>query len=55
LKEEIAATFPEGLPHIFFSSVSQENIFGLKDVIWQAIHRTPDDEIEEDLGQEDDE
>lgn len=56
LKQEIAATFPEGLPHIFFSSVSQENISSLKDVIWQAIHRTPDDdEIEEDGGQEDDE
>lgn len=46
LKDEIATTFPKDLPHIFFSSVSQENISKLKDVLWQAIQRTPEDEPE---------
>ena len=43
LKDAIAATFPEHLPHLFFSSVSEENISRLKDVLWEAIQRSPDD------------
>lgn len=39
LMDEISATFPKGLPHIFFSSVSQNNLVGLKDLVWAAINR----------------
>ena len=37
LIEEIRKTFPDDLPHLFFSSVSQKNIGPLKDLLWRAI------------------
>jgi len=39
LKDEIAAQFPDGLPHIFFSSVAQQNLDELKDHIWKIISK----------------
>ena len=39
LIDEISATFPKGLPHVFFSSVAQSNLPELKDLIWAAINR----------------
>lgn len=40
LKKEITATFPKGLPHIYFSSVAQQQLQPLKDLIWNALNKT---------------
>lgn len=37
LKEEIAKTLPENVPHIFMSAAANQNILGLKDMLWQAL------------------
>lgn len=37
LVKEMEKEVPEGIPHIFISSVSQYNLDRLKDLIWQAI------------------
>lgn len=37
LRSEIAATLPEGVPHIFISAVANINIDRLKDMLWQAL------------------
>lgn len=37
LKKEIAATLPEGIPHVFISAVSNTGITELKDMLWQAL------------------
>lgn len=37
LKAEIAATLPEDVPHIFISSVVQQGLDKLKDMIWDAL------------------
>ncbi len=37
LKAEIAATLPKGIPHLFISSVSNQGINELKDVLWKAL------------------
>ena len=34
---EIASTLPEGLPHVFISSVTGQGLTNLKDVLWRAI------------------
>ena len=34
---EITATLPEGVPHLFISSVTGMNIDRLKDLLWQAL------------------
>lgn len=34
---EIAPTLPEGVPHVFISSVTGEGLTNLKDVLWRAI------------------
>ncbi len=39
LEAEIAATLPEGTPHIFFSSATTRNIEQLKDTLWESIAR----------------
>ena len=41
LIEEIRKTLPEGIPHVFISSVTGQGITELKDVLWRAI--TDDD------------
>ncbi|MNS28648.1 GTPase Obg [compost metagenome] len=38
LKKEIAAELPENIPHLFFSSVAQQGVMHLKDVLWQALN-----------------
>lgn len=37
LKEAIAATLPEGIKHLFISSVANQGITELKDVLWEAL------------------
>ncbi|WP_317166392.1 MULTISPECIES: GTPase ObgE [Chitinophaga] len=37
LKAAIAAELPEDVPHVFISSVTQQGISELKDVLWQAL------------------
>ena len=39
LKEEIAATLPEDIPHVFISSFTQEGIKELKDMLWTALQK----------------
>ncbi len=34
---EIASTLPEGLPHVFISSVTGQGLTNLKDILWRAI------------------
>lgn len=38
LKEEIAKTLPENIPHVFISAVTGEGISEFKDVLWRAIN-----------------
>lgn len=37
LKEAIAATLPDEIPHVFISSASNSGISELKDILWQAL------------------
>jgi GTP-binding protein len=38
LKQALARESPEGLPHVFVSSVAQQGLTELKDLIWQTLH-----------------
>ena len=38
LKMEVLATLPSDIPHIFFSSISGENILKMKDLLWEALN-----------------
>ena len=38
LKEEIEATLPAGIPHVFISSFTQEGINDLKNILWETLH-----------------
>ncbi len=38
LKEEITAHLPEGIPHLFISSVANQGITELKDSLWQMLN-----------------
>lgn len=38
LMNEMHAELPENVPHIFISSVTQQNLMPLKDMLWQAIN-----------------
>lgn len=38
LKESIEKELPEGIPHIFISSVINQNIPALKDLLWQTLN-----------------
>ena len=38
LKEEIAKTLPQDVPHIFISSAANQGITELKDMIWKNLH-----------------
>jgi len=38
LQQEIKAQLPEGIPHIFISSVANKNIMPLKDLIWERLN-----------------
>lgn len=37
LKDAIAATLPPGVPYVFISSVAQQGLMALKDLIWTAL------------------
>ena len=37
MKSEMEAGLPAGIPHIFFSSMTGENIPALKDMIWKVL------------------
>ncbi|QTN39968.1 GTPase ObgE [Cryomorphaceae bacterium] len=39
LRAEIRATLPEGIPHLFISSVAQQGLDQLKDLIWKQLHQ----------------
>jgi GTPase len=41
LKDAIAQELPEGIPHLFISSVINQGITELKDVLWQALNQEP--------------
>jgi len=47
MKREIEPTLPKDVPHIFFSSVSGENINELKTMLWDTLHEGEEEEIEE--------
>ena len=38
MKSEMEASLPEGVQHIFFSSMTGENIKQLKDMLWETLH-----------------
>ena len=38
LKLEIEASLPIEIPHIFFSSVTGENIMQMKDILWDSLN-----------------
>lgn len=42
LQQEIAATLPKGVPHVFISSASGKGIRNLKDMLWQALTAAED-------------
>lgn len=42
LKELLKTELPKELPCVFFSSVTQNNLMELKDVLWKAINRNPE-------------
>ena len=37
LKEEIEATLPTGIPHVFILSFTQEGINDLKNILWDTL------------------
>lgn len=39
LKKEISAILPKNVPHIYFSSVAQQNLMELKDLLWNEINK----------------
>ncbi|SFW87970.1 GTPase ObgE [Chitinophaga sancti] len=41
LKEAIAAELPAGVPHVFISSVTQQGLSQLKDMLWDALNAAP--------------
>ena len=38
IEKEIEPSLPEGIPHVFISSISGEGIKELKDMLWSALH-----------------
>ena len=49
LKEEIAASLPEDIPHVFISSYTQEGISELKNLLWDALQAGNDEETESEV------
>jgi GTP-binding protein len=46
LKEEISASLPEDIPHVFISSFTQEGINDLKNMLWDAL-QSENEEVNE--------
>lgn len=44
LKEAIAAELPDDVPHVFISSVTQQGLSELKDMLWQALNSNTEKE-----------
>lgn len=44
LKEMLQAEIPQELPHVFISSVAQQGLQELKDLLWQTINRREEEE-----------
>jgi GTP-binding protein len=42
LKAAIAAELPEDVPHVFISSVTNQGLSELKDILWEALNRKVD-------------
>lgn len=40
LKQAIASELPQHIPHIFFSSVAQQGLGDLKDLLWKSLNET---------------
>lgn len=41
LKSAIAAELPENIPHVFISSVTQQGLTELKDMLWRSLNNEP--------------
>ena len=39
IEKEIEPTLPEGIPHVFISSMSQKGLKELKEALWTALHK----------------
>ena len=39
IEAEIEPTLPEGIPHVFISSIKQEGLKELKDLLWKALNK----------------
>jgi len=37
LKEAIASELPKNIPHVFISSVTQQGLIELKDLLWKIV------------------
>jgi GTP-binding protein len=42
-KQKIIKKIPEGIPYVFFSSITQSGLNELKDILWENINKTEDD------------
>ena len=42
LKAAIVAELPEDVPHVFISSVTNQGLSELKDILWEALNRKVD-------------
>jgi GTPase len=42
LKEEIKKQLPENIPHVFISSLTQQGLQQLKDLLWQTMNKQPE-------------
>lgn len=39
LKEAISKELPKGIPHLFISSVTQNGLTALKDLLWETLNK----------------
>jgi GTP-binding protein len=40
LKQAIEKELPENIPHVFISSITQQGLFQLKDILWKTLNKT---------------
>ena len=45
LKEMLLPTIPKDIPHIFISSVAEQGLMELKDLLWESINSAPKDTV----------
>ena len=46
LMEALAEDLPEGVPHVFISSITQQGITELKDLLWKELNKETFHEVE---------